>query len=453
MKISIQFLVNLFFVMLSIAYCVMAPNVYNLVFCQIVALTYVVHNVSYFALLDRKNWLGFELFFCLSFFFVNYVYPVFIYPIFPNFAVFSYAFELNIVPKATAIAYLGYSCYLLGCTSLNDDSRKENVGEGFKVTHMQLNIALVMVLFFFVCYILTGGLAAMRSVYADGGDINEVGLYSYFKLLFTISSYLLAVFTFKLEGKTKWWYVASLVMIMFMMLTTGSRTLVIGLSLIMIVSFNNNVRKIRLIEFAVIVVVGVLVLYSIMLDRGEQADTDISSVVESSDVGWLEAFLDLIVNNRNLYVLIDYASSHPFTFFHGMLVDLTAPIPGVSSMLVAIFNEPIELLHGGMLPTYLEFGTGSSYGLGTNMVGEAYRSFGYPGTAIMMFAIGYVVSKTYYLGKSNMYMYMLYYLLVSHSIMYTRGPIIMDLRLITWTMALLYITTCDIRIVRKEAKK
>ena len=136
MKISIQFLVNLFFVMLSIAYCVMAPNVYNLVFCQIVALTYVVHNVSYFALLDRKNWLGFELFFCLSFFFVNYVYPVFIYPIFPNFAVFSYAFELNIVPKATAIAYLGYSCYLLGCTSLNDDSRKENVGEGFKVTHM-----------------------------------------------------------------------------------------------------------------------------------------------------------------------------------------------------------------------------------------------------------------------------------------------------------------------------
>ena len=87
------------------------------------------------------------------------------------------------------------------------------------------------------------------------------------------------------------------------------------------------------------------------------------------------------------------------------------------------------------------------------MVGEAYRSFGYPGTAIMMFAIGYVVRKTYYLGKSNMYMYMLYYLLVSHSIMYTRGPIIMDLRLITWTMALLYITTCDIRIVRKEAKK
>ena len=62
----------------------------------------------------------------------------------------------------------------------------------------------------------------------------------------------------------------------------------------------------------------------------------------------MDIFGDLIVNNRNLYVLVDYADTHELTFFHGMLIDIFSPIPRASSWLVKIFNEPIELLHGGV---------------------------------------------------------------------------------------------------------
>jgi len=447
MKLSLSLIINLVFLMVSIIFCIIAPDYLDIIFCQMVAGAYILQNILFFAFLDRHNWLGFEFFFCISFFFINFVYPVFIHPIAPNFSAFAFSFNVNVIPKATTIAYLGYASYLLGCTNLQSKERIEPLPPIIKVETPHIAIIFLMVIFFFGCYISTGGLKAMKSVYSGNGDINEVGLYSYFKLLFTISSYLLAIFSFRLQTKIKWVFITSLLIIMMLMMSTGSRTLAIGLALIMIVSFNNNIRKFRFYELMIIACIGVVFLYSIMLNRASDVAKDVTESLNESDVGWLTAFLDLIINNRNLYVLVDYANTHSFTLFHGMLVDITAPIPGVSSLLVSLTGEPLELIHGGMLPTYLEFGTGSAYGLGTNMVGEAFRSFGYPGTIIFMFMIGYVVKTTYYYSSSNIYLYLLYYLLVSHSIMYGRSPIIMDLRLITWALALLYCINLPIKFV------
>jgi len=447
MKVSLPFIINLAFAVISIIYCIIVPGHLDISFCQMIAATYVLQNFLFFIFLDRKNWLGFELFFCISFFFINFVYPVFVHPVAPDFSAFAFSFNIDIIPKSTAIAYLGYTSYLLGCTNILCKERIEPIPPAIKVETSHVTIIFLMVIFFFSCYIATGGLKAMKSVYGGDGDINEVGLYSYFKLLFTISSYLLAIYSFRLQTTIKWVFIASLLVVMLLILSTGSRTLALGLALIMIVSYNNNIRRFRFYEIMIIAGMGVVVLYSIMLNRVSDISQNVTDSINDSDVGWLNAFLDLIINNRNLYVLVDYATTHSYTLFHGMLADLTAPIPGASSVLVSLTGEPIELIHGGMLPTYLEFGTGSAYGLGTNMVGEAFRSFGYPGTVIFMFAIGYVVKTTYYYSSSNTYLYLLYYLLVSHSIMYGRGPIIMDLRLITWALGLLYLINLPVKFV------
>lgn len=447
MKLSVLFIINSLFLLTAIILCIIAPGKLNLPFCQMVAYIYIAQNIIHFTLLDRKNWLGFEIFFAFSFFFINFVYPIFVYPIAPDFSIFSSAFNNDVIPKATAIAYLGYACYILGCTNICYVDRKEPVPPAFAIELSHLIVIFFSVIFFFAGYLATGGLTAMKSVYASGGDINEVGIYSYFKLLFTISSYLLAIFSFRLQSKFKWLFIASLLVIMLMMLSTGSRTLTIGLALIILVSYNNNIRRFKLYELIAIVCVGVVVLYYVMINRSSDVTTDISSSLDQTDVGWIGAFLDLIINNRNLYVLVDYTSTHSLTFFHGMLVDITSPIPGFSSLLVAVTGEPIELMHGGMLPTYLEFGTGSAFGLGTNMVGEAFRSFGYLGTILIMYGIGSVVRITYYKSRTNKYMYLLYFLLVSHSVMYGRSPIIMDLRLITWALALLYLVSLPIKFI------
>lgn len=110
----------------------------------------------------------------------------------------------------------------------------------------------------------------------------------------------------------------------------------------------------------------------------------------------------------------------------------------------------MELLHGGMLPTFLQLGADSTWGLGTNMIGEVYRSFGYPGTALIMFGIGHLIKTSYYRGRTNKYWYLLYFLFISHAIMYGRSPFIMDLRRITWAMAMLYVICLPVKFVFKK---
>ena len=97
------------------------------------------------------------------------------------------------------------------------------------------------------------------------------------------------------------------------------------------------------------------------------------------------------------------------------------------------------MLDGGELPSYLFLGADATWGTGTNMIGEAYRSFGAIGTAIAMFLIGLWVKESYYRAKENVYWYMMYFLLVSHALVYPRAPLLFDPRLVTWGLLLLLI--------------
>lgn len=451
MRLSLLQINNLVFVIVSIVFCLMTPHSLDISFCQFVAATYIAHNILYFLLLERKNWMGFEFFFSIAFFFINFVYPTLIFPISPNFSIFSMSFNDAIIPKATTIAYMGYAFFLLGCTDIRHEKEEEPLPPAFHIEKCHVAILFALTLIFFFCYLLTGGLKAMTDVYTDQGDLNAVGVYSYFKLLFTVSVYLLAIFSFRIKSNIKWFYMLSLVAVMTMMLSTGSRTLTLGLALIILVSFNNNIRRFRLYEVATIMICGILLMFFIMLNRtGNDVTREVSEEVSNNEVGWLSILLDLIINNRNLYVLVDYGTTHSLTFLQGMLVDITSPIPGFSSLLIALTGQPIEVMHGGMLPTYLEFGTGSAYGLGTNMIGEAYRSFGYLGVALVMFAIGALVRISYYRGRTNQYWYLLYFLLVSHSVMYGRSPIFYDPRLVTWSLTLLFLVCFPVNFVLKR---
>ena len=73
------------------------------------------------------------------------------------------------------------------------------------------------------------------------------------------------------------------------------------------------------------------------------------------------------------------------------------------------------------------------------MVGEAYRSFGAIGTAIAMFLIGLWVKESFYRAKDSVYWYLMYFLLVSHALIYPRAPLLFDPRTVVWSLILLAI--------------
>lgn len=437
----LTYILNILCAIASTVLFLKAPHHYDYMYCCVLMWLYIAQNVLYFATNKRKNWFGFEFIFCLSFFFVNFVYPVFYYPMRPHFSFFAMPFNANVITRSTALAYFGYAWYLLGATRIFRMQREEPDAPTFQIGMNQYLCFFVVTALSFALFVVTGGVRQLQSVYSGGGMLGDVGIYSYFNNIFTIGCYAMAIFLFRIKPKHRWFYALALLFCLSVILMTGSRQLTIGIVLILAVGFSMYVRHLKFWQILLLMLAGACALFLIMSVRKLGFDPALwqrkMSGMQLQSI--LDIFEDLIINDLNLFVLVEYADTHPLTWFHGMLLDITSPIPGVANKIIAMAGEPKELLHGGDLPSYILLGANACWGTGTNMVGEAYRSFGLIGTALAMMLIGFLVKESFYRAKDSVYWYMLYFLFVSHALIYPRAPLLFDPRLVVWSLGLLWV--------------
>lgn len=433
------YIINIICAAISTILFIKAPHQYNYEYCLVLMLCFLAQNGIYFLTNKRKHWLGFELIFAISFFFVNFVYPVFYYPTRPLFSFFAMRFNHDVITRATALAYFGYTWYLLGATRLFRLHRIEPEQPQFEIGFNQYICFFGITLVSFLLYVATGGLTALQSVYHGGGNLRDVGIYSYFNNIFTIGCYLMAIFIFRLKRQKWWFYLSILIGFILIILSTGSRQLAIGLVLVLLASFSLYVYRFRWWQVLLILIGGAAVLFVIVQVRKAGVSWSSISALHPNPDNILDIFTDLIINNLNLFVLVDYADNHPLTYLQGMLLDLSSPIPGLGSYIISVSDLPRELLHGGDLPSYILLGPNATWGTGTNMVGEAYRSFGLVGTALSMFLIGFIIKESFYRAHQNIYWYLIYFLFVSHALIYPRAPLLFDPRLVVWSILILCI--------------
>ena len=438
----LTYLFNIAFTIAATVLYIKAPWTYSYDYCAWLMGLYVAQNVLFFATDKRKNWLGFEFFFALSFFLVNFVYPVFYAPterIYWSF--FSFSFNDNYVTRATALAYFAYAWYMLGATRLLQLRRIEPAEPTFTISMRQYIWFFGITIVAWILYVATGGLAALQSVYADGENLRDVGIYSYFNNIFTIGCYLMAIFIFRLPKQKWWFYLLVIISFMLILLSTGSRQLAVSLALILIVGFSMYVYHLRWWQVATLVAGGSVLLFLVMRLRKDGLDAVAwqTRLAHTKLEYFWDIYEDLIINDVNLFALFGWAQTHEPTWFTGMSLDLSSPIPGLAGYIVSHSDLPPQMLHGGDLPSYLLLGPKATWGTGTNMVGEAYRSFGIVGTAFSMFLIGLWVKESYYRAYNSVYWYLMYFLLVGHALIYPRAPLLFDPRLVTWSLLLLLI--------------
>lgn len=438
----LTYLLNIIFAVVATVLYIKAPWTYNYDYCVALMACFIAQNVLFFVTDKRKNWLGFEFFFALSFFLVNFVYPVFYAPterIYWSF--FSFTFNDDYVTRATALAYFGYAWYMLGATRLLQLNREEPDEPAFAISMRQYIWFFGVSIAAWLLFVVTGGLAALQSVYADGANLRDVGIYSYFNNIFTIGCYLMAIFIFRLPKQKWWFYLAVIATFMLILLSTGSRQLAIGLALILITGFSMYVYHLRWWQVTILIAGGSVLLFLVMVLRSEGLDPAAwrTELAHTKLENFWDIFEDLIINDVNLFRLFGWAQVNDPTWFQGMLLDISSPIPGLAGHIIATADVPPEMLHGGDLPSYLFLGPNATWGTGTNMVGEAYRSFGIVGTAVAMFLIGLWVKESYYRAKYSVYWYLMYFLLVGHALIYPRAPLLFDPRLVTWSLLLLLI--------------
>lgn len=438
----LTYLLNIIFAIVATVLYIKAPWTYNYDYCVELMSCFIAQNVLFFATNKRKNWLGFEFFFALSFFLVNFVYPVFYAPterIYWSF--FSFSFNDNFVTRATALAYFGYAWYMLGATRILQLNREEPTEPTFTISMRQYIWFFGITMVAWVLFVLTGGLAALQSVYAEGSSLRAVGIYSYFNNIFTIGCYLMAIFIFRLPKQKWWFYVLVIGSFMLLLLSTGSRQLAVSLALILITGFSMYVYHLKWWQVAILVAGGSVLLFLVMTLRKEGLDPAAwqAKLAHTKLEEFWDIYEDLIINDVNLFRLFGWAQENDLTWFQGMTLDIASPIPGLAGHIIANSDVPPQMLHGGDLPSYLFLGSKATWGTGTNMIGEAYRSFGAVGTAIAMFLIGLWVKESYYRAKNNVYGYLMYFLLVGHALIYPRAPLLFDPRLVTWSLLLLLI--------------
>lgn len=438
----LTYLLNMVFAVVATVLYILAPWTYSYDYCVTLMCLFILQNVLFFATNKRKHWLGFEFFFALSFFLVNFVYPVFYAPterIYWSF--FSFSFNDNFVTRATALAYFGYAWYLLGATRILQLRREEPTEPTFTITMRQYIWFFGITMVSWLLFVATGGLAALQSVYAEGSNLRDVGIYSYFNNIFTIGCYFMAIFLFRLPKQKWWFYLLVIASFMLILLSAGSRQMAVGLALILIVGFSMYVYHLKGWQVLTIVAGGSIVLFLVMTLRTEGLDPAAwqTKLAHMKVEEFWDIYEDLIVNDVNLFRLFGWAQENDLTWFQGMTLDLSSPIPGLAGHIIANSDVPPQMLHGGDLPSYLFLGADATWGTGTNMIGEAYRSFGAIGTAIAMFLIGLWVKESYYRAKENVYWYLMYFLLVGHALIYPRAPLLFDPRLVTWSLLLLAI--------------
>ncbi|MGV0947258.1 O-antigen polymerase [Empedobacter falsenii] len=431
--ISIRIINSIFFIV-SLFLCFLAPNTYSFTFCSAILIVFMAQNLIFFSQKTYNNLACFEFFFAFSFCLCNFIYPVFYFPIKPEFGTFAFPFNKNIISYSTALAGLAYSSYLLGISHIFSlKKQKNNIKNDFKINSYFIRILFGLSIITYILYIATGGLSHLSSVYAGNADFNEVGLFSYFNNIFTITCLLLAMFTFKIKDKAlRNSVLLYLFFAMLFVIFTGSRTIVIGVGLILLVTYGTFIKKIPKILLLMFVGLGSMLMAFIMLFRQEDySSNDVNQFTSGFDI-----YLDLIGTNRNLYVLVDFANNNFHAYFVSITGDLLSPIPG-SSGIMNFFGLPKDMM-GGAFPTFLQFGTGSKFGLGTNMVGEMYFAFGIYGVIIISFLIGWLISKVKN-NLNNVYYYVIYFIFVSHAIFYPRAPYLLQPRTLVWAMLIIFL--------------
>ncbi|MEI7501780.1 MAG: O-antigen polymerase [Paludibacter sp.] len=437
------FYINISFTLISLLLFRLSPEEYSYQFCLTINILFIVQNLIYFILRRNRSLVGFQFLFMIAFYFTNFVYPVFYFVNNPTFSIFEYTFNYDIISKATSIAYVAYSFYFLGMSiaERNEETSIEQTPEKDYSVIASFSFRLTVIAL--LLYIISGGIKAMGSLYSGDGEIIEQGISAYFYMLLFSSATVLSAFVFNVEDKTKQiLYLIFIAGIILLLVFIGTRTMPLALCLILMISFSSKVKKIPNSVFLSLLIFGAIFLTFIMFARSSSiGDQDYTkNAIENVDLTsvW-DIGSDLIINNRSLYTLIDFADDFGHTYGLNLIGGIFSPIPYLQGFFCSAFNVPTYLISSATFNTFLEFGPDFSWGIGTNVVSDIYLAFGMFGIAAFFTFLGWIISKSELRSNNNLYWNIIYLLFVSNSVYLVRSGFFDGFRTFVWSLLIVYL--------------
>lgn len=393
----------------------------------------------------KVNYFDFDVIFMITYLFVMFIYPIFVYRDNPTFSLFKFEFNENLISKGSALALLGMQSYILGASIV----KKSNDNQArYQVLHY--NFYLVLLYMFFFLFVLSGGLQVFINLYSNVSSSSGISYY----LLIIIPALAIPCIAawynnIKIvknkigvadlsRGKLLLLFIFIFV---FLFLLVGSRTLPIQFVIVVFGYYFMLFYNLSFFKLLPLLLLGALTMFIVLVSRSGMQ-------VSVSNLNFYDIFLDLIVNNRNTYMALEYVDNFGITWGESMVASILSPIPFFQSVVINLFNLNPTDCASSLVITKLTLGRDKNLdvGFGTNIVADLYIAFGVCGVIIGMFFLGYFVN---YLRKcsSNIYCLVAYGVMLSYSIYLVRAEYFFFLRLLLWSLAVLNLMRCHPIIV------
>lgn len=435
----------IFFILLiiiSIGLYFNAPFSYSYEFCLVCfylflipSLVVICKSIQYFGTV-----LNFDVLFTLPFFYTNYIYGLILYNINPNFSLFRLEFNDAYICKGMALCTVGYCAYALGrCCILKERKNEDCYKLDLSVVNIDLLQRITIVLLFILILFMS---ANLDKNYTDEGGLDFGGLGNYlYTVVFILIYYLIGV---KFEQanndllylvKKNWVLCIFTFIAVIFLLIIGSRTIPMRIALLFYYCYTVYIGRIGGVKLFLLFVVGVFLMYYVGANRlGYQAES-------ISDNPLIEAGNELIINNRSLYVLMEYADNSGFTYGRTFLMNILSIVPFAQSLFLYVFGFNEGAISSAFLVTHLYYDDRNedAIGLGTNLIGDTYVAFGLFGVIVLLFLLGKTVN--YLSGKKDLLSVLFFSMFFINAVYYTRSSIFTPMREIAWIYLFYFIST------------
>ena len=399
-----------------------APENYNYVYNVIAVVVFLISVILYYGIKKKSNYFDFDTLFIVAYFITSFVYPIFVYPITPYILFFSFPFNENVITRATCLSLVGGNAYMLGNIVYREKIFK------FSSAKLFLSRSVLISYLLFAFFLIAGGYSYYKNLYS-GEEISSMGslhhyLNAFLRASLIISSLMIVYKARLFEGfsffKKRKSVIAFLVLILaysMLLLSTGARGATINLLLVLIWLYAYYIRPIKLIPLLVFIFVGAFFLAFIRIYRSGDGFVDMKGQMD-----FVNLFLDLIINNRNTYVALDYVDRNGVTYGESLLAPLLKIVPLLSGFVHNLFSLDVYETSSSMFLTSLTLGKGSRLGLGTTIIADLYLAFGLIGVVCFMFLLGYLVHMLENRMRYNqMYALIVYSTFIAYSVFLARG--------------------------------
>lgn len=437
------------FLIISLVLYAYAPEYFSGTYCWVLFIIFIA-NAAYIYVRDlRYEKIGFNIFFTIAFFLVTYLYPIFISPFFPDFLILSIPlYNYEVVSQGTALANVAYACYGVGyiyilnnavpTTLSTSDVTVENREIAEILTEKQVRMVTLVCVVLFGIFVVSGGLTFFRMAYHEGENESFPGISGFVWIFLQTFCLVVMMANFKRNSITVY---AVLAVIIVTLLAVGTRTLPLNLLIpaMYYYCYKKNLRLSRIV-MAGGVVIAVFMIVGFVRANGTAMDAAGGDAIAEK----FRAFMDFIIPNRDLYVIFSHVQNDGITYGISSMSYILATIPFMQSVFIKLTGLPEYMLASERMTTYWEFGDDpNAWGLGTNIIGDVYLSFGFVGVILLFLFLGYFVAKSRELMiRKNRTGTLLYMILTSGSVFMCRGAYFYSFKNVVWTLLIVYIVRC-----------